>query len=65
MGIKHMNIFEGEFRFIFEQININFSNNSKKSLKKYELSHQQKFQKIFSDEIRINKCQKSGKVKLE
>ena len=30
MGIKHMNIFEGEFRFIFEQINTNFSNNSKK-----------------------------------
>ena len=37
----------------------------KKSLKKYELSHQQKFQKIFPDEIRINICQKSGKVKLE
>ena len=62
MGIKHMNIFEGEFRFIFEQININFSNNSKKkSLKKYELSHQQKFQKIFSDGICINRCQKVGK----
>ena len=34
MRIKHTNIFEGEFVFIFEEININFSNNSKTNLYK-------------------------------
>ena len=47
MGIKNMNIIEGEYVFIFEQININFSNNSKKSSKTYELSHQENSKKYF------------------
>lgn len=56
-----MNIFEGEFGFIFEQFNINFSNNSKKSSKTYELSHQENSKKYFQMKFASTNVKKVGK----